>query len=96
MKEFAQQFYSSRPWQDTRRAYRKSVGGLCEECLKHGVYRAGEIVHHKIPIDPNNINNPNITLNWNNLVYLCRDCHGKMHDKKMRRYTVDEMGRVIT
>ena len=61
-----------------------------------GIYKPGEIVHHKIPIDPTNINNPDITLNWNNLQYVCRDCHAKIHDRKNRRYKIDEMGRVIT
>ena len=94
MQDYSASFYSSRPWQDTRRAYRKSVGGLCEVCLKNGIYKPGEIVHHKIPIDPTNINNPDITLNWDNLMYVCRDCHAKIHDRKNRRYKVDEMGRV--
>ena len=65
-------------------------------CLKNGIYKAGEIVHHKTPISPDNINDANITLNWNNLQLVCRDCHAKIHDKKNRRYKIDEMGRVIT
>lgn len=96
MREFAASFYSSKPWQNTRLAFRKAKGGLCERCLKDGRYSAGEIVHHKIPISPDNINDPDITLNWNNLELLCRDCHGKEHDKKNLRYRFDSMGRVIT
>ena len=95
MREFAASFYSSRPWQDTRLAYKKSKGGLCEKCLKEGRYTAGEIVHHKIPLSPENINNPHITLDWSNLQLLCRDCHGKVHDKKGLRYKFDSMGRVV-
>lgn len=96
MKDFAARLYSSRAWKDCRQAYRKSVGGLCEICLAKGLYKPGEIVHHKIHLTPNNINNPAITLDWNNLQLVCRDCHAEIHEKKRGndRYTVDAWGRV--
>ena len=93
MQDFAKTLYKSKAWQHTRKAYAASVGWLCEECLKHGLYRAGEIVHHKQPLTPENINDPAITLSWDNLELLCRDCHGKVHGS-VKRYKVDEMGRV--
>lgn len=94
MKEFARTFYKGKAWQNTRKAYVKRVGGLCEECLKQGIYRAGEIVHHKIELTPENINDPVISLSWDNLILLCRDCHAKAHGNK-KRYKVDEFGRAI-
>lgn len=93
MKEFAKKFYKSKAWQRTRKAYSASVGGLCEQCLKRGVYNAGEIVHHKQELTANNITDPSISLCWNNLELLCRDCHGKAHGSA-KRYKVDEIGRV--
>ena len=39
----------------------------------------GYIVHHKSYIDANNIYNPEITLNFENLELLCLDCHNKEH-----------------
>ena len=89
-----QGFYYTKAWQQTREAFRKSKGGLCEECLRNGIIKAGEIVHHKVHLTPENINDPNVTLNWDNLELLCRDCHAKMHGRS-KRYKVDEMGRVI-
>ena len=94
MKEFAAKFYKSKRWQDCRRAYASSVGGLCERCLKRGLYSAGEIVHHKVPITPENIDDPNVTLRWDNLELLCRDCHGSEHRGFERRWKVDEAGRI--
>ncbi len=94
IKDFAKAFYKSRTWQNTRRAYAASVGGLCEECLRAGLYRAGEIVHHKQELTPENINDPAVSLAWGNLELLCRDCHGKAHGN-VKRYKVDEMGRVM-
>lgn len=74
----------------------KSVGGLCEDCMKEGRVTAAEEVHHIKFITPDNINDPNVTLNWDNLVALCRECHRKRHGARQRRYEVDEWGRVTT
>jgi 5-methylcytosine-specific restriction enzyme A len=94
MKEFARTFYKSKAWRNCRKTYAQSVGGLCEQCLKNGIYKAGEIVHHKTALTPDNINDPDISLSWDNLELLCRDCHAKAHGST-KRYKVDEMGRVI-
>ena len=74
-KEYAKKFYNSKAWIDCKTAYIKSVFGLCERCGKPGY-----IVHHKKYITPQNINDPNITLNFDNLEYLCLDCHNKEHN----------------
>ena len=92
MQDFAKQFYSSPAWKQCRKAYRKSVGGLCERCLANGLYTPGEIVHHKIYITPSNITRPEIVLDWNNLELLCRDCHALEHGGK--RYKIDGDGNV--
>lgn len=90
-KAFAKQFYSSKAWQSCRNEYVKSVHHLCENCLRQGIYRPGEIVHHMIHIDPININKPEITLNFDNLEYLCRECHDKEHPKKnKKRFLIDK------
>ena len=94
MKDYAAKFYKSRRWRECREAYAGHVGHLCERCLKKGLVVPGEIVHHKIHITPDNINNPLITLDWNNLELLCRECHAKEHDGINRRYRVDELGRI--
>lgn len=93
-KDFAKGLYNSKAWQKTRDAYKKSVGGLCEKCYARGIVKAGEIVHHKIHLNPENINDPNVTMNFENLELLCRDCHGEEHQKIIRRYKVDDLGRV--
>jgi 5-methylcytosine-specific restriction endonuclease McrA len=73
----------------------RSVGGLCERCLKKGLIVPGEIVHHKVYISPDNINDPAITLNPDNLELLCRDCHAEEHMDRRKRYKLDNLGRVI-
>lgn len=94
MREFAEQFYKSKAWRETRKAYAKGRAGLCERCLARGIYRPGEIVHHKVHLTPENISDPLVSLCWDNLELLCRDCHGDEHKRIERRYMVDELGRV--
>lgn len=94
MKQYALPFYSGAAWQSTRRAYAKSKGGLCERCLEKGIIKPGEVVHHKVHISPANIDDPEITLSWDNLQLLCRECHADIHTRKKRRWRVDETGRV--
>lgn len=81
-RKISQPFYKSPAWRKTRAAYIKSVGGLCERCLSEGKIIKGYIVHHKTYITKDNINDPNITLSWSNLEYLCHDCHNKEHFQK--------------
>ena len=99
MKDYAKAFYRSIAWQRCRAAYMKHVGGLCESCLRRGLYQPGEIVHHRVPISPSNIHDETVTLNFANLELLCRPCHAETHEdlydeKRKRRYKVDEFGRV--
>lgn len=63
--------------------------------MEKGLYRAGVIVHHKIHITPENINDPSVVLNWDNLQLVCRDCHAEIHGRLNKRYKLDELGRVI-
>lgn len=95
-RDFAGNFYSTKIWQDCREAYIKSVGGLCERCLRNGLIKHGDTVHHKIHLTPDNINNPALTLNPDNLELLCRDCHADIHRTKRKRYAVEPDGRVRT
>lgn len=94
-RDFARAFYSSKAWQDCREAYAKSKRYLCEDCLQKGIITAGEIVHHKTELTPENITDANVALNFDNLRMVCRKCHAEEHGAKIKRYTVDEFGRVI-
>ena len=92
-------FYHSQSWKRCSANYKKSKGGLCENCLRKGIYQPGEIVHHKIHhVTPENVENPEVTLSYTNLELLCRKCHaeehGEMYGHDRRRYKVED-GRVI-
>lgn len=81
-REFARKFYGSRAWEKCRASYIVSVNGLCERCLANGKYVPGDEVHHKIWLSPENINDPDITLSFENLELLCSSCHSKEHNEK--------------
>ena len=96
-KPFARTFYTSRAWQKCRNEYAAYRGHLCEQCLRRNVLALGDIVHHKIELTPDNINDPSITLNFDNLELLCRQCHAERHDKKRkhRRYSIGPDGEIF-
>ena len=77
MQEWAQRFYLSKRWKDCRRSYIKYRvcidGGICEECRD----KPGYIVHHKKALTPDNITDPDVALSWENLEYVCKDCHDR-------------------
>ena len=90
----AERFYGSQAWKECRAAYIKSKGGLCERCLRSGLYRPGFIVHHKIYLDEKSFSDPAVALNWKNLELLCRECHEMEHARTKKRFIVDSMGRI--
>lgn len=74
MKPWAKSFYKSKAWRQCRDAYFISKQGLCETCGE-----AGKIVHHTVYLTPDNINNPEVSLNWDLLRLDCQTCHNQEH-----------------
>jgi len=85
-------FYSSVAWKNLRENIIKERGGLCEMCLRRGRYTAATLVHHIKPVTAENVNDPAITLNSENCMALCTDCHASIHSDK--GYIIDENGNV--
>lgn len=97
MKEWAKFFYKSKQWQNIRENVMAADHYLCQDCLAKGLIVPAEEVHHIIPLTPENIMDPSITLNTENLISLCRECHKARHsDGAEKRWTVDEFGRVTS
>jgi len=93
LQPFAEAFYKSKAWLDCRGAYISSVLGLCEKCGA-----GGKIAHHIIELTPLNINDPSITLNFDNLQLLCQDCHNKVRgqtDAVREGLRFDENGNLV-
>lgn len=67
-------FYNSPQWKKVRQAYKLYRHYICERCGGIGYF-----VHHKAYLNKSNIFNPEVTLNFDNLELLCKDCHNKEH-----------------
>ena len=89
---FAHKFYKTSVWMKCAKAYKNSKGGLCERCWSKGLIVPGEEVHHKIKLTPDNVNDPAVALNWDNLELLCKNCHLEEH--RGVRWRADELGHV--
>ena len=77
-RDFSKNFYNSKAWKKAREAYIGSKFGICERCGKPN----SKQVHHKVYLTPDNINNPEISLNPDNFELLCDVCHQKEHNEK--------------
>lgn len=97
MKPWAEWFYNGGTWRECSKGFLNSKGHLCERCSKPDDPVVAKIAHHKIYLNKENINNPDIALCWDNLEALCQDCHNKEHHRsnKRRRYSFDEEGNLI-
>jgi 5-methylcytosine-specific restriction endonuclease McrA len=76
-KDFALKFYNSKRWKHCRQSYFTYRHGLCERCQD-----PGKIVHHKEYLTTTNINDPMVSLSFDNLELLCQTCHNREHHEK--------------
>ena len=100
-KSINDSFYMTPIWRRTRKAYRKHReaidGGMCERCRVH----PGAIVHHRVHLTPDTINDPDIAYGFGNLELVCLDCHNEEHGLKgkrppgMTRYDFDAAGNPV-
>ena len=102
-------FYNSKVWKDVRKTIWLKQNCLCAIChlpvyvdgisewIPKDQRRTG-IVHHKEYLTDTNISDDNITLNEDNLIGICKDCHENIHhqDISVRKgYEFDELGNLI-
>lgn len=77
-RKFAKSFYNSKAWKECQKVFKAYKLGVCERCGSAN----GTEVHHKIKLTKDNINDPQITLNFDNLELLCQTCHAQHHNRK--------------
>ncbi len=70
------QFYNSKKWQNTRKAY-YSQNPLCEACKENDLIVAGEVVDHI-----KEINDGGARFDFENLKTLCHPCHNSKSGKR--------------
>lgn len=100
-RDFAKSFYNSKEWANTRDYVLRRDKFLCR------CGRPATEVHHIIHLSPQNIGDVSITMNPDNLISLCRDCHFEEHkgehangrksleQQEPYKYTFDANGMLI-
>lgn len=99
-RDFAKAFYKSSEWQKVRQYCLLRDKYLCTHC---GM--PAEEVHHIIHLTPDNIYDPKVSLNPDNLACLCRACHFDEHrgehanglskSAELPKYCFDENGLLV-
>jgi 5-methylcytosine-specific restriction endonuclease McrA len=95
-KKFSKKLYNSVKWRDIRKYVLNRDFYMCQVCNEPNC----NTVHHITELTPININDPNITLNADNLITLCEECHRCVHgdythSKEEARYSFDVDGNII-
>ena len=94
-KSFARQFYKSREWAAVRRYCMMRDNYLCRKCG-----RPAEEVHHIEHLTAENITDVRVSLNPDNLISLCRDCHFREHiddqaDGRQHKYARNIIPKIV-
>lgn len=66
-------------WKKIRKRYAQAHP-MCEQCLKSGIYRETEEIHHVKPLSEGG------THDESNLIALCKECHARTHAKRGDRW----------
>ena len=76
-----QRLLNSKRWQEVKRIVWQRTNGLCEECMKQGIVRAGVDCHHIVPVEtattPQEMER--LCFDVNNVRLLCIACHSAIH-----------------
>ena len=91
-------FYRSKNWLRTRDYIANSRFYICEMCGK-STGKHGYIVHHKIALTEENVNDPKIAFGEDNLQFLCIECHNKLHAEinaeNKQKFIFDKDGNIV-
>ena len=78
-KPWAMRLYQSKAWADLRQTLIAERGMRCEECGRI-ILRSSEIVaDHIKELTPDNVTDPAVALNQENIKLICEDCHNRKH-----------------
>jgi 5-methylcytosine-specific restriction endonuclease McrA len=70
-------FYNKKQWTKLRLCKLQNEP-MCELCKHYDKITPAEDVHHIYGI----LDRPDLSLDYNNLASLCKECHGKVHNNK--------------
>lgn len=71
-------FYNNRPWRRVRKEVLLRDNKECQWCKQRGKFSRATTVHHIKHYE----RYPELGLNHDNLISLCRECHEGIHDRE--------------
>ena len=78
-----QRFYGSKAWQDLRTVKIMESQGRCARCGKDFSDNTSQLIaHHKEHLTPENLSDPHVALNPENVEIVCTKCHAHYHDNR--------------
>lgn len=77
-REETEAFYNSPRWRRKQKAILRRDHYQCQLCKRYGRISEATIVHHKLEL----VEYPELAMDDDNLVSVCRKCHNKLHDEK--------------
>lgn len=77
-REETEAFYNSPRWRRKQKAILRRDHYQCQLCKRYGRISEASIVHHKLEL----AEYPELAMDDDNLVSVCRKCHNKLHDEK--------------
>jgi hypothetical protein len=80
-EEWARTLYLSRAWVELRQRLILQRGPVCEQCGAVVADTSGLVGHHKVALTPQNVTDPTITLNPDNVELICLKCHNAKHKR---------------
>lgn len=83
-------FYKSVAWKVAREIKIRGVNGKCERCGA-----LGKEVHHIKRLTVLNVKDSNISLNQDNLEFLCKKCHNEEHKRFSKAQQFDDEGNLV-
>lgn len=90
MRKLRREAYNNSTWRKLRDTYMHQHP-LCQDCLGKGKVTPAEDIHHdKSPFKNGEINY-SLLLDYDNLVALCKDCHGTRHAKEQGHVSPEDV-----
>ncbi|WP_237475755.1 HNH endonuclease signature motif containing protein [Virgibacillus salexigens] len=71
-------FYKSSKWRKVRAVAIARDKGLCQRCLKQGILRHAQVVHHLVEVNVD----WELRYDLNNLESVCHACHNREHNRR--------------
>lgn len=88
-EQWASNLYNSQAWKKLRSSIIASRGSRCEMCGRLMLDDSQLIAHHVIELTPDNVLDPRIAMNPDNIKIICKGCHDVVHHRYKARGTYD-------